>query len=190
MADGTEARRFAGRNLVIEERPGQACIDLRGDPDDARFVRAVQSVTDLELPRKPGTSASGLLAQILWLGPDEWLVLSDTQGGEGLAASLHAALRGIAAAVVDVGHARIVYAVGGSNARAVLAKGCSLDLHERMFPSGGCAQTLLAKVPVLVHCRGGVEPMFELHVARSFRDYAWSWLQAAASEFAAGAGDA
>jgi sarcosine oxidase subunit gamma len=190
MADGGEARCFAGRNLVIEERPRQACIDLRGDANDARFVHAVQSVTDLELPRKPGTSAAGLLASILWLGPDEWLVLSDTQGGEGLAASLHAALRGITSAVIDVGDARIVYAVGGSNARAVLAKGCSLDLHERMFPSGSCAQTLLAKVPMLLHCRGGAAPLFELHVARSFRDYAWSWLQVAASEYAAGAGDA
>jgi sarcosine oxidase subunit gamma len=76
--------------------------------------------------------------------------------------------------------------VGGSNARAVLAKGCPLDLHERAFAAGRCAQTLLAKVPVLVH-RAGVEPTFEIHVARSFRDYAWVWLQAAASEYATGA---
>jgi sarcosine oxidase subunit gamma len=148
----------------------------------------VQSVTDLALPRAPGSSAAGLLASILCLGPDEWLVSSDVQGGDGLVASLHAALRGIASAAVDVGHARIVYAVGGSNARAVLAKGCPLDLHERIFPVGSCAQTLLAKVPVLVHCRGA-GPVFELHVARSFRDYTWSWLQAAASEYAAEAGD-
>ncbi|MGH8636402.1 MAG: sarcosine oxidase subunit gamma [Burkholderiales bacterium] len=188
MADGGQARRFAGRNLAIEERPGRACIDLRGVATNLRFVRAVESVTDLRLPLEPGTSASGLLASILWLGPDEWLVRSDTQSGEGLTASLSAALRGIDSAVVDVSHARIVYAVGGSNARAVLAKGCPLDLHERVFPAGGCAQTLLAKVPILVH-RASAEPTFEIHVARSFRDYAWAWLQAAASEYAAEAGD-
>jgi sarcosine oxidase subunit gamma len=188
MADGNEARRFAGAEVVIEERPQRTCIDLRGDPDDARFIRAVQSVTDLALPGAPGTSASGLLTSILWLGPDEWLVCSDAQGGDGLAASLQAALRGIASAAVDVGHARIVYAVGGSNARAVLAKGCPLDLHERIFSVGSCAQTLLAKVPILVHCRSA-GPLFELHVARSFRDYTWSWLQAAALEYATEAGD-
>ncbi|MPZ42384.1 MAG: sarcosine oxidase subunit gamma [Betaproteobacteria bacterium] len=187
MADSGQARRFAGRNLVIEERPGRACIDLRGDPNDARFARAVESVTDLRLPLEAGTCESGLLASILWLGPDQWLVSSDTQSGEALTASLRAALRGIASAVVDVSHARIVYAVGGSNARAVLAKGCSLDLHEREFPVGRCAQTLLAKVPILVH-RASTEPTFEIHVARSFRDYAWAWLQAAASEYAAEAG--
>jgi sarcosine oxidase, subunit gamma len=188
MADGGPLRRFAGRDLVIEERPERASIDLRGDPSDARFVRALESVTDLRLPLEPCTSASGLLASIVWLGPDQWLVWSDTQAGEGLAQSLRVALRGMASAVVDVSDARIVYAVGGSNARAVLAKGCSLDLHARAFPVGRCAQTLLAKVPILVQ-RVGTEPMFEIHVARSFRDYAWTWLQAAASEYAAGAGD-
>jgi sarcosine oxidase subunit gamma len=188
MADGGLLRRFVGRNLVIEERPERASIDLRGDPRDAHFVRAVDSVTDLRLPLEPCTSASGLLASTLWLGPDQWLVWSDTQAGEGLAQSLRTALRGMAAAVVDVSHARIVYAVGGSNARAVLAKGCSLDLHARAFPVGRCAQTLLAKVPILIQL-AGTQPMFEIHVARSFRDYAWTWLQAAASEYAAGAGD-
>jgi sarcosine oxidase subunit gamma len=188
MADGGQARRFAGRDLLLEERPERASIDLRGDPNDARFVRAVESVTDLRLPLEPCTCVSGLLASILWLGPDQWLVCSDTQAAESLAAGLRAALRGLVASVVDVSHARIVYAVGGSNARALLAKGCSLDLHERAFPLGRCAQTLLAKVPILVYC-SGIEPMFEIHVARSFRDYAWTWLQAAASEYAAGAGD-
>jgi sarcosine oxidase subunit gamma len=188
MAEAAQMRRLAGRDLLVEAHRGRACIDLRGDPNDARFLRAVASVTDLRLPLEPGASVSGLLASVLWLGPDEWLVCSDTQAGEALAASLRAALRGIASAVVDVSAARIVYAVGGSNARALLAKGCPLDLHERAFAAGRCAQTLLAKVPILIH-RASTEPTFDIHVARSFRDYAWAWLQAAASEYAAEAGD-
>ncbi len=189
MGDDASMRRFIGRDLVLGECPARACVELRGDPDDASFVRAVRTVTDLPLPLDPGRSAAGLLASILWLGPDRWLVCSDTQAGSDLAASLRAALAAIACAVVDVGAARIVYAVGGSNARAVLAKGCSLDLHERKFPLGHCAQTLLAKAPVLVHL-SGAEPTFEIHVARSLRDYAWAWLRAAASEYAAEADDA
>ena len=178
-----QARRFKAAGIALEERTPRSCIDLRGDPGDPRFVHAVQSVTDLRLPGAAGASASGLLVSILWLGPDEWLVTSHTQGGESLAASLRKALAGVAAAVTDVGHARLVYAVSGSNARAVLGKGCALDLHERVFPLGRCAQSLLAKVPVIIH-RSGAEPVFDLHVARSFRDYAWDWLQTAASEYA------
>ena len=187
MPESAQARRFEATGITLEERTPRSCVDLRGDPGETRFVRAVQSVTDLRLPRT-AESASGLLASILWLGPDEWLVTSETQACESLAASLREALDGVTAAVTDVSHARLVYAVGGSNARALLAKGCALDLHERVFPLGRCAQSLLAKVPVIVH-RSGAEPVFDLHVARSFRDYAWTWLQAAASEYAAGAGD-
>ena len=178
-----QVRAFAGTGIAIEERTPRTSIDLRGDPGDARFLRAVQSITDLRLPLAAGTSASGLLAALLWLGPDEWLLTSRTQQGAGLAASLRKALSGIPAAVTDVGDARLVYAVSGSIARTVLAKGCALDLHERVFPPGRCAQSLLAKVPVLVHA-SSPEPVFDLYVARSFRDYAWDWLLTAASEFA------
>jgi sarcosine oxidase subunit gamma len=104
-----------------------------------------------------------------------------------LHASLAASLRGTVAAVTDVSDARIVYAVSGPNARHLLAKGCPLDLHERVFPAAACAQTLLAKVPVVLW-RSGIEPMFDLHVARSVRDYAWAWLQSAAAEYALAAG--
>jgi sarcosine oxidase, subunit gamma len=183
-----QPRRLVAAGLVIEERAQRSAIDLRGDPRDVRFVRAVQSVTDLLPPSDASATASGLLGSILWLGPDQWLILSDTQAAEGLIISLHTALKDIPSAVTDVGHARIVYAVSGSNARALLAKGCLLDLHERAFPLGRSAQTLLAKVPVIVH-RSGAEPRFDLFVAHSFRDYAWNWLQTAASEYA-GAGAA
>ena len=182
-----QLRRLAASALVIEERPAGSALDLRGDAADARFVRAVESVTDLRLPVAAGATASGLLASILWLGPDEWLVLSETQAGAALLASLRKALGGLTAAVTDVGDARVVYAVSGSNARALLAKGCGLDLHERAFPPGRCAQSLLAKVPVLLVRRAGAAPAFDLHVARSFRDYARDWLHAAALEYTAAA---
>lgn len=187
MADALALRRLEAMGLLIEERRPRACIALRGDVREARFVRAVESVTDLRPPAEPCTSASGLLASILWLGPAEWLVVSDTQGGETLYASLVAALNGIAAAAVDVSDARIVYAVSGPNARHLLAKGCALDLHERVFPAGACAQSLLAKISMLLR-RGSAEPSFEVYVARSVRDYAWGWLQSAAEEYAAAAG--
>ena len=126
-----QPRRFGGTGIALVEQPLRTAIDVRGDPRDTRFLRALQSVTDLPPPLEPGTSASGLLATLLWLGPDEWLVMSDAQAGEGLGASLAAALRGMPCAVTDVSDARIVYAVSGSNARELLARGCPLDLHDR-----------------------------------------------------------
>lgn len=181
------ARRIEAPGLVVAEAPARACIDLRGDPSDAAFRRGVQRVADLALPLHPCGSAAGLLAQALWLGPDQWLLVSGMHDGAHFAHSLRAALKGIPNAVTDVSAARIVYAVSGAHARDLLAKGCPLDLHPRAFPPGQCAQTLLAKLSVIVH-RGTSQPAFDLYVGRSYADYAWDWLQAAAFEYAAAAG--
>lgn len=174
--------RIERRGILIEEAPVRACVDLRGDPADARFARAVASVTDLALPREPNTTVTGLFASLLWLGPDQWLAASETQRGDELVARLREACRGLACAVTEVGAGRIVYAVSGVHARAVLAKGCALDLHPRVFGAGGCAQTLLAKASVLIHQRAA-DPVYDVYVARSYGGYLRAWFEQAAGEY-------
>ena len=175
-------RRIQSGSITLVERPVTACVDLRGNGRDERFVRAVSSVTDLAPPLEPGTTATGLFASLLWLGPDEWWLTSDSQSGGELAARLRQALRGVHAAVTEVGDGRIVYAVAGSRARDVLAKGTPLDLHPRALAPGRCAQTVLAKLSVLIHLRAA-DPVFDVYVARSHADYAWAWLANAAREY-------
>jgi len=63
----------------------------------------------------------------------------------------------------------------------LLDKGCSLDLHPRIFPVGSCAQTALAHVGVLLHRRDIAT--FELYCARSYAQHLWHWLTEAAAEF-------
>ena len=174
--------RLAGTGIEIVQRDPIACVDLRGSPADGTFMRAVASVTDVAPPVQPCTSISGLFGSILWLGPDEWLIASESQAGDEIAARLRQALAGIPAAVTDVSDARIIYVLTGENARKVLARGCSIDFHPREFPSGRCVQTLLAKTHVLIHARAA--HAFEVHVPRSFAQYAWAWLENAQVEYA------
>jgi sarcosine oxidase subunit gamma len=84
--------------------------------------------------------------------------------------------------VTDVSSGQTVIAIDGEYARDLLAKGCTLDLHPRVFGPGACAQTLLAKAPVLI-CQRRDATRFELIVRRSFADYLWRWLEEAAKEF-------
>jgi sarcosine oxidase subunit gamma len=182
MAEADRAgRALKGNGVEICERFPLACVNLRGAPSDARFFRAVTSVTDVPPPTQPCTSVAGLFVSILWLGPDEWLVISETQRGDEIAARLRQALRGIHSAVNEVGDGRIVCALSGVAARSVLAKGCPIDLHPRAFPTGQCVRTLLAKASVLIHARAA--DSFEVHVARSFADYAWAWFENATAEY-------
>jgi sarcosine oxidase subunit gamma len=174
--------RREGAGIEIAQRDPIACVDLRGSPANGRFMRAVASVTDVAPPGQPCTSVSGLFGSILWLGPDEWLIASETQAGDEIAARLAQALAGIPAAVTDVSDARIIYMLAGENARGVLAKGCSIDLHPRAFQPGRCVQTLLAKAHVLIHARAA--QCFDVHVPRSYAPYAWAWLENAQAEYA------
>jgi sarcosine oxidase subunit gamma len=170
----------------LGERQDLGKIDLRGDPHDRAFMAAVGRVLDLLLPSEPCTSAAKAQIAALWLGPDEWLVTCPAHDVPRLVGALREALADVHAAITDVTDGRVAFRLAGPNARYVLAKGCPLDLHPRVFPVGSCAQSLLAKATVLIHLlddqtEGG--PGFDLHVARSFADYLWLWLEDAGREY-------
>jgi sarcosine oxidase subunit gamma len=99
---------------------------------------------------------------VLWLGPDEWLVLGareeDFPG---------------AAATVDVSANRVHLELAGTGAAEVLATGCSLDL-DALGP-GRCAQTLLARAQVIL-LRPELERWWIL-VRPSFAPYLRAWLE-------------
>ena len=59
-----------------------------------------------------------------------------------------------------------------------LAKGCTLDLHPRVFGLGHVVQSTLARVDViLVQVSGDGDLAFDIHVGRSFAEYLWLWLE-------------
>ena len=175
----------------LGERAFQGQINLRGDPGNKTFMDAVAGVLGARLPTKPNTSAGAENLcdgpRALWLAPDEWLVVSDAGAAAGLADSLAEATAGCGGSITDVSDARTVICLSGRQARDVLTKGCPLDLHPAAFHPGQCAQSLLARATVILY-RGSDEPAasgasFDIHVARSFAEYLWTWLEDAAGEY-------
>ncbi|MEP7059728.1 MAG: sarcosine oxidase subunit gamma family protein [Actinomycetota bacterium] len=119
----------------------------------------------LGLPVQPNTwTRAGDGSDALWLGPDEWLLVGP-------------ATRAAVPGVVDVSANRAVLDLTGSGVREFLSKGCALDLHTDHWTDGDCAQTMLAKAPVILQQRGAVTRVF---VRPSFADYLAEWLLAAA----------
>jgi sarcosine oxidase subunit gamma len=161
-------------------------IELRGDPGDRGFMAAVGRALDLLLPSEPNTTAGRGDLVALWLGPDAWLLTCPATQTASRIDGLRTALAEVHAAIIDVSDGRVALRLAGPNARDVLAKGCPLDLHRRVFAAGRCAQSLLAKTSVLIHLldedapRG---PTFDLYVARSFAHYLFAWLEDAGREF-------
>ena len=169
--------------MVLCERPARGQIGLRGDAGRPAFREAVKGVLGFAPPRKATTAAGGTgLPRALWLGPDEWLVVTDDGAAAATMADLTGALQRQHAQVVDLSDARAVIGLSGPHARDVLMKGCTLDVHRRAFGPGRCTRTLLAKAQVILH-QTSEAPDYDLYVYRSIAEYLWAWLEDAGLEY-------
>lgn len=136
-------------------------------------LREGHTLLGVDLPG-PCTFTSGNGVDVLWMGPDEYLVLAEP-GRQG---ELETALSGESAAVVDVSAHRNVVQLSGAHAADVLAHGCSIDLE--VSPPGTCVQTLLARTGIVLIVR---EHGFTILVRQSFSDYFKAWLADASREY-------
>lgn len=118
----------AGGGLRLAEIPFLTQINLRVDPKSPAAER-IGTAIGVPLPVEPGTVAGGGDLEVLWLGPDEWVLLAPDGAAPGLVARLTEAAGGEHVSVVDVSAQRTTLVVAGDRARDVLAHGCTLDLH-------------------------------------------------------------
>ncbi len=169
-AHGGEA--VAEAALVMAERRFLAKVTVRGKADSD----AAGAALGASLPSAPNTVDSRAGLDVLWLGPDEWLVIGPPGSEHALVRALEDALRD--AAIVDVTEGRTTLRLRGPLVRDILATGCPLDLHPRRFASGRCAQSTLGRSAVILH-QTADDPVFDIHVERSQADYLWTWLETA-----------
>jgi sarcosine oxidase subunit gamma len=134
------------------------------------------------LPLTPNRIAGMGQLRTLWLGPDEWLVTSPQGVAPDLIGRLRRALAGRHAMVMDLSASRAVIEIAGKQARTLLQKGCGIDLHPRVFGPGNCAQTVFAKLPVIID-QLSAAPVYRLFVRRSAARWLVEWLIDAADEF-------
>ena len=169
--------------VSLAERPFRTVITLRGQADEAGFAEAIGRIAGLGLPRRVGeVTGDPEGREILCLGPDEWWLTAAADESDDLVRALDEATANLFAQVVDTSDNWSALELAGPRARDVLAKACTLDLHPRSFGPGRCAQSLLAKSPMILQQLDDT-PCFRLYVRRSFADYAWRWLSDAGREY-------
>jgi len=160
--------------IRLEESEQAAWIDLRGDLQDADFGRRLATV--FHRPVAVGVNRFLELGDrtLIWLGPDELMVIAPYKERLALITELETAMDGFHAAVTDVTGNRVRWRVSGIGARELLAAGCSIDFHPRAFASGQCAQTLFARSSATI-LQIADDPIYELHLRRSFGRHLRSW---------------
>ncbi|KOS92001.1 sarcosine oxidase, gamma subunit [Burkholderia mallei] len=127
------------KQFRFRERPFLDLVNVRGEPNDPAFVRAFEQVVGCRPPVKPNTVARGADHDVLWLGPDEWLVRSNGAVAAGaLEAKLAQAVQGLYAAAVDVGSGYTVVEVSG--ARATCSRAAARSICTRACSASGSAR--------------------------------------------------
>ncbi|MCY4363120.1 MAG: hypothetical protein OXE42_13210 [Gammaproteobacteria bacterium] len=162
------------RKLRLQVRP-------RAEVDKSRLEKLLGTV----LPDKSAREGAHQSPQdkvnneatAYWLGPNDWLLLDPVQETDRIAGALREAAGGATSVLTDVSDAWSIIEITGEGAVSRLAQGCSVDLHDRVFPAGRYALTRLQHLSVIIH-RLDDTPRFRILVDRSVAQYLRDWLVA------------
>lgn len=148
-------------------------ISLRASND---AVTALSTALGLPLPTTPKTSAQSGTRLAFWLGPDEWLVIDESEAD--LMAPC-AASRAVHSAT-DVSHRNTAILVSGPGAVRTLNTACPLDLSLKSFPIGAVTRTVFGKIEIVLYRMSDQD--FRVECWRSFAEYAFGMLQEGAAD--------
>jgi sarcosine oxidase subunit gamma len=150
---------------------------LRPLPPASRFIYCGDEVAQgalvaaLGLPGPADTcravSANG--RSLLWLGPDERLLLAPGDQRQSLSTAIEAASASHPHSLVDVSYRQLGLEVQGPTAVRLLSAQCPLELTAAAFPVGMCTRTIYAKTEIVLW-RTAPE-CFHIEVWRSFAPY-------------------
>jgi len=167
------------KGLVIRRRSPRRTYVLRVRGAEEAQLAALEAVLGAVLPRI-SNRAGGDRPRVLALAPGDWMLIGADLPDQDRVAAASTALVDLA----DVTDGRIAFELSGPLAADLLAKGAPVDLHERAFPIGSCAQTRLAQIHVLIDRPADAQgDGFVLYADISYAAHLIAWFDAAAAEY-------
>ena len=158
----------------LQQINGRSMVQLRVRPKAADAAGIALQLPQQALQWRGGDPAS------YWLGPDQWLVTSDTKPAEDILSHINRKLSGQLYAATEMSSHYVCFALSGPAARTVLAMGCGIDMHASAYMTGQCVRTHFANVLLLIVA---VEKnLFDLYLDRSHARYLSGWLSSAGED--------
>jgi len=139
-------------------------------------LQALSAALGVTIPNVPKTSGRSGGRSVLWIGPDEWLVIDES------GADLMAALSGVSEmhSATDVSHRNVGIIVSGPGAELALASGCPQDLSLATFPVGACSRTIFGKAEIILFRTE--DDTFRVECWRSFATFVFGLLSEGAED--------
>ena len=175
----TESQSY--NNFSMQEKTPVAKINLRGNLENKEFVSKVGKILGMILPNEACSTSNKEKITSLWLGPNEWLLVSNNEiPRESNTYELEQILfdnisKTNLGAITNVTDHFTIFKLSGSNIFEVLSKGFTFDFSSDNFGDNKVVQTILNHVDVTIHRRSKSD--VDLYVRRSFAGYLWDWLK-------------
>lgn len=176
---------LGGTGVRLAELPFAGKFILRADPDLA--VEPLRRALGLGLPFDPLTSSTSGGTSFLWMGPDEWMLVTGAGDAAERRTAAQQALAGRHHQLVDVSDYYTMLEIAGESARSLLMKLTTLDLHPRAFRAGMVTGSVFGRANAMIWMpigdgeEGG--PAFRLFIRWSMADYLWCLLADAGREW-------
>jgi len=167
----------------MAQRPFIGKLILRADPQAA--VEPLRAALGLGLPFDPLTSSTSGTTSFLWMGPDEWMLVTAPGEAGALAIAAGSALAGTHHQLLDVSDYYTIIEIGGPKAREALMKLTTLDLHPRSFTPGMVTGSVFGRGNAMLWLplEAAGEETFSLFVRWSTADYLWCTVADAGREW-------
>lgn len=172
----------AHNRVLLCELAHLGYLVLRGKADDTAFMQAVARVLGQPLPTRPMAALSTARGVLLWLSPDEWLLVCKRSERTALLQALGAALGDVFAQVVDNSGGLTTLRLAGPDHLLLLRHLGPYDF-ESLEP-GRCVSSVFSKATVTVVRSDGAGVLLVLR--RSFADYLWRLIERSAQPYRAG----
>jgi sarcosine oxidase subunit gamma len=168
-------------NFSMKEKSPIAKINLRGSLKNIEFTTNAEKILEMSLPKEAGNTSVTEKITLLWLGPNEWLLVSNAEITKqtNIYELEQVLFDGISktnlGAVTNVTDHFAIFSLSGSNIFEVLSKGCPYDFDSENFTDNKVVQTILNHIDVTIHRKNKND--IDLYVRRSFAAYLWNWLK-------------
>ena len=168
-------------NFSMKEKTPIAKINLRGNLNNIEFVTNAEKILEMPLPKRAGDTSAKEKITLLWLGPNEWILVSNFEiAKEANIYELEQVLfDGISkpnlGAVTNVTDHFTIFSLSGTNIFKILCKGCPYDFESKNFSDNKAVRTIINHIDVTIHRKN--KNNIDLYVRRSFANYLWNWLK-------------
>ena len=165
--------------IKIQELPYVDKINLRLDPNNNDYMSICSKILGAVLPTKPNTYVQNEKVKIIWLGPNEWLIVIEYQSEKNdIFSKLQSSNNDKEASVTDVSENRTIIRLSGKKIITLLSKFLVLDLEKNLGTPSSCAQTIFVKVPILLvrNDDNNQIPVIDIFTNRSHANYIYNLL--------------